>query len=367
MKKTILFGLILVLVSCKQKTEQEVIIEDPAPVEEKTISPLEAGEVFFKNKDPFGATIQLTGKQLIADTVIFKVSSTEMIVKENCLIVRNGGEQPFMRFSLPDMKFLGFSGRSGQGPDEFSDPHLVSTTDPSFLCYVFEGANQKLYRFEKDGRLDPYTFSFSSSRQKWYSDKALTNTGPDDFMYAETSATGKSIFRSTKEGDSIRTREVFNLGLNPKRKSWASYIGDFVVNAKQNRMAYAYKYFKMIKFMDLEAKTVRTINFEREEFDESTLYKVDGMDQNVTHYWGGCAGDEYVYFLYSGRTPVEVSRENSKKQYYIFVEQYDWNGNPIHKYRLDRWGYFTVDEKNKQIYLASTNDDDPFFVFQMTD
>jgi len=117
--------------------------------------------------------------------------------------------------------------------------------------------------------------------------------------------------------------------------------------------------------MDLEAQTVKTVNFEREKFDESSLHVANGLDQNVTHYWGACAGNDYVYFLYSGRTPVEVMRENNKGEHYIYVEQYDWNGNPVHKYKLDRWGYFTIDEKNKLIYLASTNDDDPFFTFQL--
>ena len=126
-------------------------------------------------------------------------------------------------------------------------------------------------------------------------------------------------------------------------------------------MAYAYKYFKIIKFMDLEAETVRTINFARDDFDDKTPYIIDGLDQNITHYWGACAQENYVYFLYSGRTPYEVVRAAQKENYYIYIEQYDWNGIPIRKYKLDQWGYFTVDEKNEKLYLTSTNHDDPFF------
>jgi hypothetical protein len=69
--------------------------------------------------------------------------------------------------------------------------------------------------------------------------------------------------------------------------------------------------------------------------------------------------------LYSGRKPVDVGKEHNAENWYIFVEQYDWNGNPIHKYRLDRWGFFTVDEKRGHIILASTDDDEPFFVFDL--
>ena len=368
MKNLILFIILLFICSCKPKKEQEMNVEIPEEtVEQKVLPPLESGNVSYKNKNPFGTIIEITGTQLIDDSVVWKVGETEMLVRNKQLVVKNNQQTPFMQFSLPNGQFLTFgNGRKGQGPDEFNFPHLVPTTDSTLLCYLFESTNQKLYQYLPTGEIIHYPFDFEPGRRNaYYSDKQLVNIAPDDFIYTETSATGKSIFRTVRTSDSIATSEVFNLGLNPRRRSWANYVGDFIVNPKQNRMAYAYKYFKIIKFMDLEAQNVRTVNFEREEFDEGTNYVADGMDSNVTHYWGACAGEDYAYFLYSGRKPADVWRDNNNKQYYILVEQYDWNGNPVHTYKLDRWGYFSVDEKNKLIYLASTNDDDPIFVYTM--
>ena len=370
MKNNLLI-LFFFIVACNTGTkkieiEPDEVVGTVIVKEIKHLTPIEPGEISYKNKDPFGGIIELTGSQLIDDSIVFKPREIQMLVKNNQLVVKNLQEYPFMQFDLPDGQFLTYGkGRAGQGPNEFSFPHIFPTTDTTLLCYIFEPVNQKLYTYFPTGDIIPYPFDFNPGMHKNYSDKQLVNILPDDFMYVESSSTGKSIFRTIRNDDSITTREIFNLGLNPKRKSWTNYIGDYVVNPKQDRMAYAYKYFKIIKFMDLEAQTVKTVNFEREQFDESTNYVVDGLDKNVTHYWGACAGEDYVYFLYSGRTPYDVSRENSKKNYYIFVEQYDWNGNPVHKYKLDRWGLFTVDEKNNLIYLASTNDDDPFFVFKM--
>ena len=367
MKKIIFFAILLLICSCKQKKEQETLAEIPEEiVEQKVLPPLEPGNVSYKNKNPFGAIIELTGTQLVDDSIVWKVRETEMIVRNNQMVVYNFQQEPFMQFDLPDGKFIRYgNGKMGQGPDEFNFPRLVSTTDSTLLCYIFESTNQKLYQYLPTGEIIRYPFELDASRRGRYSDKQIVNLAPDDFIYVETSATGKSIFRTFRTGDSIATSEVFKLGLNPRRRSWSNYIGDFVVNPEQNRMAYAYKFFKIIKFMDLEAQTVRTVNFEREEFDESSNYVADGLDNNVTHYWGACAGKDYVYFLYSGRTPVDVWRENNKKKYYIYVEKFDWNGNPVHTYKLDRWGYFCVDEKNNHLYIASTNDDDPFFVFTM--
>jgi len=53
------------------------------------------------------------------------------------------------------------------------------------------------------------------------------------------------------------------------------------------------------------------------------------------------------------------------RTYYIHVEKYDWNGQPVAKYRLDQWGYFTVDEENNLLYLVSTNHDSSFFKYQL--
>lgn len=325
---------------------------------------LVAEEVFLKGKDPFKEIIELKGMHTIADTVVFKVGEAQAIIKENKMLLKT--DHSLLTFRLPDLIFEGFHGTWGIGPDELNHPLVVpAPKDPSLLSYLFESTQDKLYQIDKKGNISPDSFSFNKPDGFRFSNKMLVNIAPGDFMYADDSPTGKSIFRASKDSGKINIREIFNLALNPKRKSPFSYIGDFVVNADKNRMAYAYKYFKMIKFMDLEAHAVRTINFEREEFNENTLYKIDGLDQNVTHYWGACAQDEYVYFLYSGRTPYDVVKDAGRRNYYIYVEQYDWNGNPVNKFKLDQWGYFTVDEPNKKIYLLSTNHDDPFFIYNL--
>jgi hypothetical protein len=136
-------------------------------------------------------------------------------------------------------------------------------------------------------------------KKQFYSDKKIVNLHPRDFIYVETRPKGKSIFHTTATEDSIAVKEVYNLGLDPKMKSGFSYIGDFIVNTTHNRMAYVYKYFKIIKFMDLDANTVRTVNFEKEQFNESTLHITDGLDNNVTHYWGACAGSYIITIVRS--------------------------------------------------------------------
>lgn len=362
-----------VVVGCQNKKTksslEDVVVLDTI-VQEVKLPELEAGEIFLKNKDLFGDILELKGEQILTDSFIFKPKESKIFLSKGHLILSNlpspTETNHFHFFQYPEIRHLYSCGTHGNGADEFIYPFLVPTQDTTLSCYILEGTREKLYAMDKEGNITPQQFAFSSPMSgRWSHKLDMVNLGANDFIYADNSKTGKSIFRSYEQNDSIVTTEVFSLQLNPKRKSPFTYVGDFGVNVKKNRMVYAYKYFKVLKFMDMEANTVRTLNFEQGDFNDGSLKLVDGLDQNVTHYWGMCAQDDYVYCLYSGRTPMEVFRDASKGNCYIYVEQFDWNGNPIRKYKLDHWGYFTVDEKGKRIILISTWDDDPFFSYRL--
>ena len=331
-----------------------------------TLPPLTSQEVFFKNKNPFGEDIALEGRNITGDTALIQIKEPELTIKNNQLLMKNLTSPVLHIFNLPSLRLQKSIGKRGQGPDEFMFPTLVPSATNDALGYLYEVSLHKLYKINKNAELEPLTQPFKEKKRDAFgSSMQLVNIGTNDFLYVSDSKTGKSIFRITQTADSTQLKEITTLGLNPARKSPFSYIGSFAATPQKNRMVYAYKYFKIIKFMDLEAKTIKTINFEREEFNEGSTYVVNGLDQNVSHYFGACAGDKYVYFLYIGRTPFDVTKEWGKENYYIFVEQYDWNGNPIKRYRLNQFGKITVDEAQGKLYLVSNNYDDPFFEFNL--
>ena len=107
---------------------------------------------------------------------------------------------------------------------------------------------------------------------------------------------------------------------------------------------------------------MRSVDFRSAEEGETEGV---GMDSNVTHYWKLYAGHRYVWLLYSGRTPVDVVREQNKDIYYIYVEQFDWNGNPVRRYRLDNWGFISVDEDSGTLYFLSNVSEYPFFKYSL--
>jgi catabolite regulation protein CreA len=347
----------------KAENNDTIVALDIASVK---LEPLKDETLRLKGKDPFGQVIELRGEQIVVDDLIFKPSEIEMVIKGNLMIMQSrSSDGMFALLSLPDLQYIKSFGKIGGGPDEFMYPHLCKNTEPDILATIVESTNGKIYDVLTDGslKLNNINIPKVKSQSNYAGEYPALMT--DTLLYfSANSSTGKSVF-TIGGTDNIQVNEIQNLALDPRRKGWANYIGDFAINVEQSRMVYAYKYFKLVRFFDLENHTVRTINYEREEFDESSQYVINGLDANVTHYWGISANDKYVYMLYSGRTPMQVGSDNNKRNYYIHVEKYDWNGQPIAKYKLDRWGYFTVDEKNNILYLVSTNDDSSFFKYQL--
>ncbi len=363
------FTLISILFSCKQvekknteqTPEQYSHIIDSCKVE--TLSPLSEGEVSITAND-FGEIIELQGTTQPIDQ-FFKVKETEMIALDSLLIVKNlGNPEVFMVFSIPDYKLIKSFGELGKGPGEFQFPSLVKDESGEFLCFIYEKAFNNLYALNKDLEILELPIELQKGK-KSINDKQIYGLSSNDFVYVESIKMGKAIFRINSKNDTINTTHLKNLAFSNKHKNWAAYIGDFGVNGKKNRLVFAYKYFKRLVFFDLKNKTSKVISFDLPSKTKKGNAVSMMSPSNTTHYWGLSSNDKYVYILYSGRTPIDVSKELNKSSGYIYVEKFDWNGNPINKYKLDHWGYFCVNQEENTIYLASITDEYPFVSYKL--
>ncbi|MBN2635719.1 MAG: hypothetical protein JXR61_05570 [Prolixibacteraceae bacterium] len=371
------FLIILFLYSCNHKANQsvnetggQVKPKDSQTIETKSVQKfpdLIPGEVELTD-DCFGDIIELQGQQKTTD-VIFEVRETQMLVKDSLLIVASpNGESIFMVFTLPDFKLIKSLGKMGRGPGEFQYPSLVPAENDDCLCYIYEKTNDHLFVLNKNLLIDEMPFKLADSQTKLFiNDKQPVGFSPSEFIYAESIKGGKAIFDFKVQNDSAQNKMVFNLSFSESHKSWASYIGDFGANAEKQRAVYAYKYFKRLVFIDLKNNTSRVLNFNVGEAKKGNDAIATMSPENTTYYWGISTQKDYVYVLYSGRSPMEVSKEWQKKEYYIFVEKFDWNGNPVAKYRLNNWGYFCADDHRGKLYLASVNDARPFFEFDLNE
>lgn len=393
MKHSLYFILffLLFLSACKPRAEQKqqtdvdtlsAVVKAPRIIKDAT---LVAGRVTLKDED-FGELIELKGTQQILDEEgpIFKISEPEMLVKDGYFLLQNrpalssihhqdgkvevvkkddGGMSAYFHwYRLPDFRYVTSFGEGGNGPYEFNFPHLAPACAAVDSVYVYETSTMQLYATDTTGILNPFPLPLKSVKGTSYSDRMLCVLSPDTFYYVDNVPRGKAIIRSVYQGDSLQTEQIYHLAFSKKHRSWAPYIGDFIVSPSGNRMVYAYKYFRKIVVMDKTGQTVRDIDFDADGVESKNDILTLGPD-NVTYYWGISTTDDYFFLVYSGRTPLQVSRENGKGAGYIFVEQYDWGGNPIARYKLDHWGRVISD--GKLFYQLCYMYDDPLFLYTL--
>ena len=360
---------VIITLSCnsgKKQTDPQPTTQDSIQVKQSELPPLEAGVVEYKDDEAFGEVVELEGRQFVPDSFIFRPRNAKVVVKGKYLVMRvdvfSQDLHPFIIFDYPAMTYVTEVGKYGNGPDEFIFGDIIPTTDPNCLCYLMEITRDKLYKLTRKGEIVPYPYSFKSSTSKENFKEYIHNIGKDDFIYTDKSKSGRSIFRSYPEGDSIVCKELYDLNVDKKIKDPFLYAGDLAINGRKNRMVYAYKQYKKLKFMTIDASIVKELNYKTSKLDEQTLHTALGLDNSITHYCGITGGENFVYCVHSGRIPSDMDADWG----YIYIEQYDWNGNPIKKYKLkDFFGKIYVDEERRTILGINPNHDDPFIEFKL--
>jgi hypothetical protein len=270
-----------------------------------------------------------------------------------------------MIFELPSFKCITAFGVKGNGPDEFGYPRIVETLEDSILFYIFDMVNEKVYKVPEKHLYPEYYLSFPKQNRK-FDEKQIVFVDSKTAYYVATAAKGKMIYSFSK--DSMpQEKAIKNIAISGKKGSWTTVIGDFGINMNYGRMAYAYKYFKRLKIVDMQTMKERHIIFKTKELEKGLNDIATLEPTNITHYWGMSSNDEYFWMLYSGRTPIDVMSDNRNNKKYIYVEKFDWNGNPAKRYKLDDWGYFCVDGKKNTLYLASTASIYSLLKYKITD
>lgn len=343
------FLLLLVFSNCvNTSTKINAPISESLPVN-GSLLPLESGEIHLSD-EVFGTIIDLIGQPIETREI---TRAIQLLVKDNFLIINNQREDSiFMIFELPHMKCVAAFGRRGRGPDEFVFPNIVKTEEDSILFYIYEQVNDKVYKVPVNNMKPAYYITLPK-QDRGTGDKQVQFIDNKVAYYCASTETGKEIYYFNI--DSLPDeKSIINLAIPKYKGSWTTYIGDFGTNVHFGRIAYAYKYFKRLKIIDIKNLDQKDIIFDVKEIVKGQNDLQTLEPTNITHFWGMSPCEKYFWMLYSGRTPVDVQQDNRSNKKYIFVEQYDWNGNPEKKYKLDDWGYFCVDEKNETLYLSST-------------
>ena len=93
---------------------QDSVIAQAMEEDVVSLAPLETGEVFLKDQDPFGEVIELKGRQIVEpDTFIFKTFGDRMLLCSDSILVQKNYRAPYCVFHYPAMTYIKTVGVKG--------------------------------------------------------------------------------------------------------------------------------------------------------------------------------------------------------------------------------------------------------------
>ncbi len=363
MIKQLFFSLIIFLFfSCSSEHKNTQRTENDTK-QNKNLSELKNETVYLQD-DVFGKTIELTGKPVNLPANI-EMREPQMLIKNDYLIIVTpfAGKNIFKVFSLPDFKLISKFGVAGGGPLEFNTPDIVPTDEPDKLFYIYEYPIQRLSYITNDFKLHRCKIKFPRGKLSASSLRKIHVLSDSNMLYVAMSENGKKIYHFNPDANPPET-PVFDLALDEKYNNWAAYNGRFGVNKEKNRMVYAYLYFKELYFISLDAQNKKHIIFNYKKPKPGDAVQMLSP-YNIAYYWHLSSSSTEVFIACENRTLVEAVNESKKGNDFLNIETYNWNGLPLHRYKLDHSGYFCVDEKRNKLYLLATSSEEAFYVYDL--
>jgi TolB-like protein len=292
-------------------------------------------------------------KDLFSQTTIIPVElmfAFKIIVTDEHLIVFDNQKIGLLKvFKLPSIKYLSSWGHIGKGPDgvkAFEIGSLKANDDSfaflDFLKYKTASVVNDSIRIVKSKwiRTNPEPlnglvcindsiFVFNSSRRAEF-EQTIFNTKNKKQVINFGSFRNNSIWKKRKVSKQFRHRKI-------------------VSKPDGTRIAVFYSFLNMFKIYNTNGNLLKEIIIKNrigssQELDEFS---------KVTMYISETVGTEnYIFVLNPNASIEELSDINYHHNPTISV--WDWDGNPIAKYNLDRSiCSFDISERNKKIYAVS--------------
>lgn len=357
--------ILFMLASCKNQTHNNGSQQDAVFANDTILTPRE-----INLDDIEWKTTRLTGKHtVIEDEGGFVDMKSTLWKKGDTVIFRNAEFQTdnyYLAYLLPDLKLIKKFGIYGVGPNELLWPELtVSDNDNERIGYIYDWNNGNYYEVDNDftiKRIDTFKDIVSRTLDvRFYNDSTA-------FYLGDASQKGNCIYKYTKS-KGFPGEAIHNLALDPPGVDFFyTYDGAYGYNVSKNRLIYAYKFFREIHIMDMNGKVLRRLygkDGNRTRTEDGAKAWMDNFEVPV--YYTYCyPTDNYFYLVYSnGHTLGESWNKTIKEE--SIIEQYDWNGNPVQRFILDKvcGKHFLIDEKEKKIYINVYQEDDPLYIYDL--
>ena len=294
-----------------------------------------------KNKDSNIATIH---ENAFSKEIILKenriittetINTQDIFVRDSFLVVNNSlNDSIFMVFNLNNFNCIKSWGIKGKGPGEYGTfKKLINISSDKFQIVDFSRYRIETYKIPEfklknsqkihnkipsGNREIPQNIASSNGVQYYY----------DNLFRHELSI---KKWKNNKEPITINDLDYFN----DSYESSSFYTGVLALNENQNKMVYAYNYFRRFDILNLDGKIITTVKVTPETASPAKRKSSNFLPKSPMCYMGIRAFDDRFFLYYVGHTPNALEKNNMLLPSYI--EEYDWNGKPLKRYKLKRY------------------------------
>lgn len=236
------------------------------------------------------------------------------------------------------------------------DKELFKKDDGCYQLFVpslFEDDKGDLYSFDRDM---PSVYSVSAdgmavpTRNSLITTKAKTpytlvqevrqafSKSQDEFLFIGREPFGgeQALLLSRNYTDSIIVDEICKITYDKEFPSWMINFGKATYNQQKQVLAFAYQLYPTIQFFKLEEDHIFKSSLPQSQYLELQTEGADIWEQNCVQYKDITSNENHIYALYWGETFETVYRERKNNAGTSQIMQYDWDGNLLSIYKVDK-------------------------------
>lgn len=320
----------------------------------------------------FGDPVELQAESIAIDEIIKPVGWVEADGK--AVVQSDGTDTVYYMYSLPDFRYMYAGGTKGEGPDDFGACGFEDSDVRMPDVYVNEYSKYRITGYSVGDKAFKKGVVFTRKNTGRYRTACLAAGGrwilgtkfiPGDAMGRERLYVVDSKDGTPKDSILIHT---FSTEVRSGNGVRVTGYNDMFALARGSRIAVGYQETQRIDFYDItpegRLQTVMTIG---ETEDDEAVYaqakeRAESTDRTllVDH----CTTENYLYLLeVHAKFDVAARRVDFVS---CRVKVYDWNGNPVKVFELEKpASYIVVGRDNKRIFAYNniTSDFDRVYVY----
>ena len=314
------------------------------------------------SEEDFKGHIQLREERKVTKEML---NVRNFFVQDSFLIVNNSRKDSlFMAFDLSTFKCLHSWGRRGHGPDEHGlFTHIIKLPGDSFQIADFSRYRIDTYALPKfDLVAENKIVNERKQRALRHIPQKLITDGR--YYYYDNFIKHELFLSKWRNGET--PEEICDFGRYKKIYGSSSfYWGCLGLNKERNRIVYAYKYLRRFDLLDLDGNYIKTVEI-------NPYPTIHGRGKNLNRekstmcYMTARTSKKSFFVYYLGHSANELEEGGSRTATYI--EEFDWDGNPINRYELNRVisDFEIIENNKKQVSFIAIDEenDNPLIVYR---